>query len=322
MEKPLISIIIHIYNCSGYLVRCLESVKDQTYHNLEILLIDDGSTDDSGRIADEYAKKDDRFHVFHQENKGVSEARNLGLSRFKGEYLTFVDGDDLLDLRYVERLYYALVKAQVPLAVCDPFNCRSEEIKEYCFDKESEPIVINMGQYDYTKPYAHKVVWGALYERRIVEGLIFCKDIYLAEDSLFFAEVLNRCEKIAYIREKRYVYILYADSASHGTYDWKKKTEVQAAKRVKEIFEDYPKRFQRKVNAWYCCVCLNGLKLMKIYDCVEADWYEFLLKEARNCLMDLLSSSCTMITKVSSVIWCIFPQLGGFIYKRLKGKKE
>ena len=93
-DSPLISVIIPVYNVEKYLHRCLDSVIEQTYKNLEVILIDDGSTDHSGEICDDYAAKDVRIHVIHQENQGVSAARNKGLDNVKGEYITFVDSDD------------------------------------------------------------------------------------------------------------------------------------------------------------------------------------------------------------------------------------
>lgn len=320
MKTPLISIIIPIYNCSNYLVRCLESVKNQTYSHLEILLIDDGSTDESGRIGEEYAAKDSRFQIFHQKNQGVSRARNFGLGIFQGEYLAFLDADDFIEEQYIERLYFALTCCKTKLAVCSAFDCRQESISEYHYEKNVEPVRIDMADYDYTKPYAHKVVWGALYEKSLVKDLCFDTEIFLGEDSLFFAEVLNRCEDIAFLEEKRYVYMLYKSSASHGNYDWKKQTEIKAAQKVKALFSNRSKRFQSKVNAWYCCVCLRGLKCMAIYDCINKERYSFLLKEARSTLFDVLGSSCAIVTKITSLLWCVSPTMGSFVFKILKMK--
>ena len=97
MQAELISVIVPVYNVEPYLRRCVESILHQTYQNLEVLLVDDGSTDASGIICDEYAAIDDRVTVIHQKNGGLSAARNMGTDRARGEYLCFVDSDDLLD---------------------------------------------------------------------------------------------------------------------------------------------------------------------------------------------------------------------------------
>lgn len=100
-----ISIIIPIYNVEQYLPQCLDSIINQTYKNLEIILINDGSTDNSGKICDNYAKVDNRIHVFHKKNEGVSSARNLGLEKCTGDFIGFVDPDDFIELNMYELLY-------------------------------------------------------------------------------------------------------------------------------------------------------------------------------------------------------------------------
>ena len=104
MERPLISVIIPVYNVAPYLERCLDSVAAQTWENLEVWLVDDGSTDGSRELCQAQAEKDPRFHVLHQENAGVSAARNLGMDHAGGQYLQFVDGDDFLPPDATENL--------------------------------------------------------------------------------------------------------------------------------------------------------------------------------------------------------------------------
>lgn len=116
MEKPLISIIIPIYNIKEYLPRCVHSITAQTYKNLEILLVDDGSTDGTGELCEELAKEDLRIRVFHKENGGSSSARNLGIAKATGEYLGFVDSDDYIGSDMYERLYEGIEKYNVTVA--------------------------------------------------------------------------------------------------------------------------------------------------------------------------------------------------------------
>ena len=108
MDSPIISVIVPVYNVEQYLPHCIDSILTQTFTDFEVLLIDDGSTDNSGRICDEYAKKDNRIRVFHKENGGVSSARNVGLDNAEGEFLGFVDGDDILSPVYLMILLKAL----------------------------------------------------------------------------------------------------------------------------------------------------------------------------------------------------------------------
>lgn len=115
-EKPLISVIVPVYNVMNYLPRCVDSIRSQTYQNLEILLVDDGSTDGTGELCDRLGESDSRIRVFHKENGGSSSARNLGIAQASGKYLGFVDSDDFIDNTMYEQLYGALEKYQAKAA--------------------------------------------------------------------------------------------------------------------------------------------------------------------------------------------------------------
>ena len=105
-----ISVIVPVYNVEKYLTKCVDSIMNQTYKDLEIILVDDGSTDNSGKICDEYVKKDKRFKVIHKKNGGLSDARNVGIKNSTGEYLSFIDSDDYIDNDMIECLYNACIK--------------------------------------------------------------------------------------------------------------------------------------------------------------------------------------------------------------------
>ena len=122
---PTISVIVPVYNAEKYLHRCIDSVLAQTYTDFELLLIDDGSKDQSGEICDEYAQKDARVRVFHQENGGVSSARNLGLDNAKGEWVTFVDSDDWAKPYYIEHLVASIDGADLVVAYAT--ICKKDE---------------------------------------------------------------------------------------------------------------------------------------------------------------------------------------------------
>lgn len=127
-ENPLITIVVPIYNVERFLRPCIESILGQTYKNLEIILVDDGSTDSCGKICDKYEKIDSRILVIHQENKGLSEARNAGIDAATGEYIAFIDSDDYVRGNYTETLLHALVENDAEIAVCS-FQYVDEEGK-------------------------------------------------------------------------------------------------------------------------------------------------------------------------------------------------
>lgn len=169
--KPLVSVIVPVYNAEKYLLRCLDSLAKQTYSNLEIILIDDGSTDSSGTLCDSYCDEDRRFMVIHTQNSGVSAARNIGLTYFTGQYCAFVDADDLVSYNYIEVLLNSMLYDGTRLAVCDPYNFFKEDsIKDimYTITKTNiESRVIRVDEhYDYTAKYAHAIVWGGYMKER------------------------------------------------------------------------------------------------------------------------------------------------------------
>ncbi|OYP01274.1 hypothetical protein CG709_11290, partial [Lachnotalea glycerini] len=139
---PLISVIVPIYNVEKYIHRCLDSILRQTYKNLEIILIDDGSTDQSANICEEYKKKDERIQCIHKINGGLSEARNVGMRHATGIYMTFIDGDDYIALDYVEYLFSLLSKYAADIAVC---NYQKVLENQNIIDQEREKVIILLG---------------------------------------------------------------------------------------------------------------------------------------------------------------------------------
>lgn len=117
--KERISVVVPVYNVEQYLEKCVNSIINQTYKNLEIILVDDGATDKSGKLCDELAKLDNRIMVYHKKNGGLSDARNYGVERATGDYIGFVDGDDYIDAEMYEKLYEAIKKENVDVAECN-----------------------------------------------------------------------------------------------------------------------------------------------------------------------------------------------------------
>lgn len=117
--RPLITVIVPVYNVERYLKKCVDSILEQTYSNIEILLVDDGSTDSSGIICDKYSTLDNRIQVFHKKNGGLSDARNVGIQHMNGEYVVFIDSDDTIKNNYIEYLYNLLEKNNADIAMCN-----------------------------------------------------------------------------------------------------------------------------------------------------------------------------------------------------------
>lgn len=211
MNSELISVIIPIYEVEKYLRKCVDSVLAQTYKNLEIILVDDGSPDNCGKICDEYAKKDNRVKVIHKRNGGLSSARNAGLDIAKGELVGFVDSDDYISPCMYEKLHNVLKTEQTDLALCDleyvnkdgPFtNKNVPALKKETLTREEAlkklhniPASVN-----------HK-----LYKKKIFNGLRF-RDGALYEDQFILHHIFNRLRKATIIIDKLYFYLQHSNS--------------------------------------------------------------------------------------------------------------
>ena len=206
MEK--VSVIIPVYNVEKYLKECVESVLSQTYENLEVILVDDGSTDGSGKICDEFSVKDSRVLAFHMKNQGVSSARNFGIKRAGGKYVAFVDSDDLAEKDYIEKLCKKLSEDEtVGLAVCD-YKMKTDSKFFEIAPKNSKSVYLAKDANDFFDLYEHSLtpsVWAKLFIREKITDE-FDKDLNYGEDDLFILNYLKNIEKIAFVNEPLYVY--------------------------------------------------------------------------------------------------------------------
>ena len=194
MDQPLISVIIPVYNMELYLERCLDSVLNNTYRNLEVICIDDGSKDRSLEILRHYEAADPRVVVIAKENGGVSSARNAGLDRMTGEYVCFVDPDDYVHPQYVELLYRASIESKTRISICgfEQFDTVFPTVMQETYSLDPGSVTI----YSFTSIFQiqnlRAYCWGKLIQADLVKGNRFREDLKLAEDTAFFAEV---CEK-------------------------------------------------------------------------------------------------------------------------------
>lgn len=210
--EPLVSVIINVYNCKDYLPTSLGSVRQQTYKNLEVILVDDCSTDGSSEFCDEYCKQDERFRVIHHEkNTGVSGPRNTGLKAAKGEYIYFMDSDDYIHVEMIEKLYNAIQETGIGLAACDIHDTTSlvENIHSCLENKELKIIPIEKVVFEMLSGAALSlrwcVVWNKLYKKSLIEGL-FLNDYYSIQDQDFNIRVYQRIENLVFVPEPLYWY--------------------------------------------------------------------------------------------------------------------
>ena len=211
-----ISVIVPIYNTYRYLDSCIMSIVEQTYSNIEILLIIDGSKDRSLELCREWEKRDNRIRVFDNDNHGVSYTRNFGIEMSTGEYIVFVDSDDLISNTYVETLYLLIRKNAVDMGAVKSQTFLDGYLPNYCNSSDFYYITENVeaALFENTDGF----VWTKIYKANIIKNnkLTFKTDIYVCEDLLFNFEYVSFCTSIACCDSKLYGYRQRCDSAVHN----------------------------------------------------------------------------------------------------------
>ena len=274
----MISVIVPVYNVEKYLERCVKSIAAQTYKDLEILLIDDGSTDKSGKMCDDFQQTDSRIKAFHKQNGGLSDARNYGIEHSAGEFISFVDSDDYIDEKMLETLHRLITENDADLAVCsamDVFEGKEvtqvKEIKEFNLNKVESYKYMLRG--DGIPSACNK-----LYKRQTVGDVRFPVG-KLYEDGFFTPKILKRVEKTAVTSKPMYYYFRRADSITTKPFRKGDLDVIEAydkcVKQVKELCpEALPYAEFRYRNAYF-----NVLdKMLMRDDCNEIPEYKQVVK--------------------------------------------
>lgn len=219
-NNPLISILLPVYNTSAYLPQCLDSVLAQTYTNLQVVLVDDGSKDNSLEICQDYAAKDSRVEVYHQENQGVATARNVLLSKIKGDYFLFVDSDDWIEPLMVEYLLSCAMAYKAEMVVCEMVKNDDTPPQDYTQETLDQDSTIK-------KFLLHKELSGSLCNKLVttslLHGIRFDNRISYGEDALFCWHVLQRVHTVLLTDRRLYHYRMNENSLSHLNWTPQKK---------------------------------------------------------------------------------------------------
>lgn len=219
--NPTISIIVPVYNTALYLSKCLNSIAAQTFTDFEVLMIDDGSTDGSGEICDQYSQSDSRFIAIHQSNQGVSASRNNGLKQARGNYIAFVDSDDYVHPQMLELLYKAIRQGEYDLSVARYLSVNvgteieiQRIIEFHSQELSAEDILCKLfGKSGEDIQYI--VVWNKLYDRRLLANICFSA-LKVSEDLLFNVEVFSKVRQAIEVDSRLYYYTQRNTSASHS----------------------------------------------------------------------------------------------------------
>ncbi len=239
--NELISIIIPVYNSEEYLPKCIESVLNQTYSNLEIIIINDGSTDDSGKICDDYALKDNRITVIHKENGGVSSARNKGIEKATGKYIGFIDADDYIEIDMFEKLYENIKHDDYDISICNYNIILGTNKIPNNISKECKKIFNNKeylsGLFDKNLYCGYLV--NKLIKTECIKNVRFDENVSVLEDLLFLTEIHENISKVYFDKDVfLYNYVQRENSATNNFNKKKYMSMIMALEKIISYIDD------------------------------------------------------------------------------------
>lgn len=255
--NPLISVIVPIYNVEKYLARCVDSIVNQTYKNLEIILVDDGSSDRCPQMCDNYAQKDSRIKVVHKKNGGLSDARNAGMAVARGEYISFIDSDDYVSDDFFECLLDVMNKENSDIAECsvvkfyedNRFDEFSDDLSVKTYDTQDA-----MSALIAENPF-HQHVWNKLYKTELIKDIPYAVG-KLNEDEFWTYQVFGRASKVAKLNKTMYYYFQRNSSIMGIGYNIRRLDALEGkANRQKYIENNFPElSTQAKIDLYGSCM--------------------------------------------------------------------
>lgn len=316
-----ISIIVPIYNVEKYLSQCIDSILSQTYKNLEIILIDDGTKDSSGMICDDYAKKDNRIKVIHQKNMGLSGARNTGLKNSTGDLITFVDSDDFIDNKMFETMLLSIKENDADIVECGTIFC--DENGNYIKDNTLNEVKIYKNEYQIKELLMNEDItttsWGKLYKRKLFKNFEFPLEKY-HEDTFTTYKLLHLSKKTTVLNKGFYHYRQVDGSIMNSSFKLKHLDSIEATlERSKFIEKNYPeyKKYDYANIVYSCCKVYERILLSDFYD-------KKIIKNLQNLIRKyliyfLIYSKSKKSTKLFSIVCFFDMNVCKKIYKKLKG---
>lgn len=280
MQDVLISVIVPVYKTEKYLYQCIESIVSQTYKNLEIILIDDGSPDYSWQICDEWAKKDNRIKVIHKNNGGAGQSRNVGLNIAHGDFICFVDSDDYMS-PHMYKIMLEYLRNDVDIVECDYVLVDNDQA-DFCDEVISnkvfntkEALIENINDH-----WFRQLIWNKMYKREVIKNVRFPEGKKI-DDDFFTYKVIGKAKKLVHIDAKLYAYRLQEDSVMHSL--------------------DLINRFQgieAKIERQEYLIC----NYPDLKDIGVANIYFSCLYIGQQCLLELSSDSNDILKKLIKII--------------------
>lgn len=318
MSEPLISVIVPVYNVGEYLNRCIESIVTQTYTKLEIILVDDGSSDDCPELCDLWAEKDARIKVIHKQNGGLSDARNKGMALATGEYISFIDSDDWIAPEFYERLYTAIKQDGSDMAACTVCmvweNCNPEKLLTV-----RENLLLNRNQAQLALLEETKLkqpVWYKLYKTDLVKDIPFEFGKY-HEDVFWSYQAIGKAESVSVIDYIGYYYWQRKGSIMSDSYSPKRLDAIEAfEKRLLYIKTNFPDLQSKALIAlWESCI-YNGQMALRY---LESENLAFAFRVLKSAIQDYpIRYSDYKDMKFSHRIWLTLSKMSLKMTCRLK----
>lgn len=268
MESPLISVIVPIYKVEKYLDRCVMSITEQTYNNLEIILVDDGSPDNCPKKCEEWRLIDGRVKVIHKQNGGLSDARNAGIQIAKGKYILFVDSDDWVAPDYVLDLYQAVSSVKADICECEIIKTDEENFT--CENTAEEDVPVCYGTEEalgllIQDTVFHQYVWNKIYRIECLKEILFAKG-KMNEDEFWTYQVFGKANKVVKIQKKLYFYFQRSESIMGTQYSFKRLDALEAKGQRQRYIE---KNFQNlgaiaRINFIQSCIYSGQMAILYI----------------------------------------------------------
>ncbi|WP_435645152.1 glycosyltransferase family 2 protein [Butyricicoccus porcorum] len=299
--NDLISVVVPVYNIEQYIDKCISSILNQTYRNLEVILVDDGSPDNCPMICDAWAVKDNRITVIHKENGGLSDARNAGMAASSGKYIAFVDGDDYIEVELYQRLLQAIQNNNAQIAICSIRKEWSDGKTELFGDQDFHIYEADDGLRALIQEEIRQVVWNKLYIRDMVKNIPFAVGKY-HEDEFWSYQVIGEVTRIVKIDYVGYCYMQRDNSIMGENFSLKRLDAIEAKRQRQEYLENNHKEFAElgKKDLLFSCLYSGQHSLLEMKGQERDEAVISLRRVVKECSIDKdLLKKC----KIKHRIW-------------------
>lgn len=315
--EDLISVIIPVYNVEKYLSRCIDSIIQQTYSNIEIILVNDGSTDSSGRICDFYKEKDQRIKVIHKKNGGLSDARNKGIEIASGSYIVFIDSDDYVKDSYLMKMYTAISNSKADLVIC---NFEFVDERENAIRKRESPISdMKLTGREIEYKICEKngdyfvVAWNKMYKKSLWRNLRFPLG-KINEDEFVICKILEKCNKVITLKEKLYFYVQRENSIMQKKYSIKRLDVLDAyLERIDFYFEKDLDVLANKTISTFFGILVNAYENIDLKNKNDREYID----DKKEQILDALFKHKQKFSKKNRIKYFVCKKSIG-LYKKLR----